>query len=77
MEINVVEVKFVVKMYLSVIEWVLVYWNIVLLEQYDEIQIELSCVDKQEVLYSEVDCKFGCMFDMLLDIIVEEKMLFV
>ncbi|CAJ0819030.1 hypothetical protein LMG19087_03629 [Ralstonia wenshanensis] len=74
-EINAVEAKLAAKMYSSVTERALAYRNIVLLEQHDEIQIELSRVDKQEALYSEADRKLGRMFDTLPDTTAEEKTL--
>ena len=74
-EVNAVEAKLAAKMYSSVTERALAYRNIVLLEQHDEIQIELSRVDKQEALYSEADRKLGRMFDTLPDTTAEEKTL--
>ncbi|MEF9482483.1 methyl-accepting chemotaxis protein [Ralstonia sp. 1B3] len=74
-EINAVEAKLAAKMYSSVTERALAYRNIVLLEQHDEIQSELSRIEKQEGQYSEADSKLGRMFDTLADTTTEEKAL--
>ena len=75
-EINAVEAKLAAKMYASVTERALAYRNIVLLDQREEIQAELSRIERQEHLYTEAEQQLGRMFDTLADTTPDEKTLF-
>ncbi len=72
-EINAVEAKLATKMHASVTERALAYRNIVLLDRYDEIQLELSRIEEQERQYNQADQELGRMFDTLEGTTADEK----